>query len=141
MIGNGCSRAYDIEGHNLDYCTLRSLKLSKLCYHKDDLISKVISRFQLLQQECTQWKIQKSIETRSVILRSDEQKETQQEIYRIQKMRQQLKKDEDDLLLQKQMLHDERRAFEKEKHALETELAKYKGIVENCMKEISSYEF
>jgi hypothetical protein len=45
------------------------------------------------------------------------------------------KKEMDDIL------DDERHAFEKEKHALETELAKYKGIVENCMKEISSYEF
>jgi 3-methyladenine DNA glycosylase/8-oxoguanine DNA glycosylase len=45
------------------------------------------------------------------------------------------KKEMDDIL------DDERRAFEIQKHALETELAKYKGIVENCMKEISSYEF
>ncbi len=143
MIGNGCSRQYDIESHTLSSDDLRYLKHFKLCYYKDDMISKVMSR---LQQECTEWKIQKSIETCSVLLRSDElisdvQKEKQQGIYRIQKMRQQLKKDEDDLLLQKQMLHDERHAFEKEKHALETELAKYKGIVENCMKEISSYEF
>ena len=36
-------------------------------------------------------------------------------------------------------MDDERCAFEKEKHTLRTQLAKYKGIVEDCMKQISDY--
>jgi hypothetical protein len=155
---HGISRAYDIEGHTLGTYALRSLKLSKLCYYKDDLTSKVVSRFQLLQQECdhTEWKIQKSTETTF-------------EIYDIQKWREQLKKDEDEFYLKKQLFDSELRSFkrdkkkldlerelfdeakdnidmereefEKEKRHLEMELAKYKGIVENCLKEISSYDF
>ena len=167
IASHGISRAYDIEGHTLGIYALRSLKLSKLCYYKDDMISKVVSRFQLLQQECdrTQWKIQKSTETQSVLLRRDLQKE----IYDIQKWREQLKKDEDEFSLKKQLFDSELRSFkrdkiefdlerelfdeakhnfameredfEKEKRHLEMELAKYKGIVENCLKEISSYDF
>ena len=46
MTGNGCSRQYDIESHTLGSDDLRCLKHAKLCYYKDDMISKVLSRFQ-----------------------------------------------------------------------------------------------
>jgi hypothetical protein len=162
MVSHGMSRSYDIEGHSLGHFGLKSLKLSKLCYYKDDLTSKVILRFQLLEQECdrTQWKVQKSTEQ-------------QKEIYNIQKLRQEFKKDEDDFIIKKQRLYVERQffekekkeliierklfdevfeeakkklsydrdAFKKEKQELEIELAKYKGIVENFRKELSPYRF
>jgi hypothetical protein len=151
---HGMTRQYDIESHTLGSHDLRCLKYSKLCYYKDDMISKVLSRFQSVNQ------CKKSEETQSILLRREVKKKilsyhsevlrenTQKEIYDIQKLRQQLKKDEDEFFLKKQLLESERisfnrerRAFEKEKLSLETELAKYKGIVENCLKEISSYDF
>jgi hypothetical protein len=153
FVQHGGSPNYEIGGHTLGTYALRSLKLSKLCYYNDDLISKVVSRFQLLQQECerTEWKIQKSTETQKILLR----RELQKEIYDVQKLREQLKKDEDEFYLKKQLFDTELRSFkrdkkefdleredfEKEKRHLEMELAKYKGIVENCLKEISSYDF
>jgi hypothetical protein len=140
---HGMSRQYDIESHTLGSHDLRCLKYSKLCYYKDDMISKVLSRFQSVNQ------CKKSEETQTILLRSEVLREnTQKEIYDV-------KKDEDEFFLKKRLLETERiafnrekrelrterRAFEKEKLSLETELAKYKGIVENCLKEISSYDF
>ena len=108
---------YTIGGHNLGSYALRSLKHSKLCYHNDALISTVVSRFQRIQQLFDS-------ELRS------------------------FKRDKIEFDLERELFDEskhnfamEREAFEKEKHNLEMELAKYKGIVENCLKEISSYDF
>lgn len=142
LVEHRCHPNYVIGGHNLGSCALRSLLLSKLCYYKDT-VSTVVSRFQLLQQKCDRT-------LQSVLLRRDLQKEIKETLWR-----EQLKKDEDEFYLNKQLFDSElrsfkrdkaefvleREAFEKEKHNLEMELAKYKGIVENCMKEISSYGF
>jgi hypothetical protein len=127
VTGNGSSgRSYDIECHTLTTYALRSLKLSKLCYYKDDMISKVLSRFQILQQEADriQWKVQKAIEKERKSLEKQLQKvEAEGYVYREEKKK----------------FDSERQAFEKEKRELELELAKYKGIVLNCQKEIQAY--
>ena len=177
MTGNGSYRAYDIEGHTLTSYDLRSLKHSKLCYYNDDMISKVLSRFQSVNQ------CEKSEESQLFVLRRELKKEilysqsfiltgnTQNEIYDVHKLRQQLKKDEDEFFLKKQLLESERlsfnrekqelkiertlfdevfeeakqnlrkerKAFEKAKQELEQELAKSKGIVINCQREIKAY--
>ena len=177
MIGIGGSRAYDIECHTLGSHDLRCLKYAKLCYYQDDMISKVLSRFQSANKSV------KSTETQSVLMRREVKKEIlsshkdrlrsneQKEIYGVQKLRQQLKKDEDEIFLKKQLLESERlsfnlekqeltnekrlfdevfeeakqnlikerKAFEQEKRELEQELAKYKGIVLNCQREIKAY--
>lgn len=142
---HGMSRQYEIESHTLDLDNLRCLKLAKICYYKDDMISKLLSRFQSVNF-CGNTE-----KTQSLILKGN----TQKEIYGFTKLRQQFKKDEDEFFLKTQLLESERlsfnrekqnlcrerQAFEKEKHNLETDLAKYKGIVENCKKEIESFGF
>lgn len=97
-VESGMNRAYTIESHTLCSYALRILKRSRLCYYKDDMISKVLSRFQSLN------KYEKPTENLSISLRKEPK-----EIY-----------------LEKLELMKEREAFEKEKLELEPEFAKYK---------------
>lgn len=120
----GVSRSqYDISGHNIDTNTLQILKYAKLCYYNDCTISKVLSRFPTL------YATKVSVEPTHLLTY-----EFQRARLELDQYRRQLKKDQDLLL-------EERQAFEKEKHVLETELARYKGIVLNCQNEIKAYGF
>ena len=135
----GVSRSqYDIERHTLGSFGLRCLKHSKLCYYKDDMISKVLSRFQSVNQ------CEKSEESQSTVLLRELKKEilysqsliltgnTQKEIYGVQKLRQQLKKDEDELFLKKQLLESERLSFNLEKQELKMERTLFDEVFEEA---------
>jgi len=108
-VESGMNRAYTIESHTLGSYALRILKCSRLCYYKDDMITKVLSRFQSLN------KYEKSTETLSISLT----KEIYLDKWKHESERCSFNKE-------KQELTKEREAFEKEKLELETELAKYK---------------
>ena len=102
-VESGMNRAYTIESHTLGSYALRILKRSRLCYYKDDMISKVLSRFQSLN------KYEKPTETLSISLTK--------EIY-LEKWRQ--------LESERCSFEKEKQAFEKEKQSFETEMVKYK---------------
>ena len=152
----GVSRSqYDISSHNIDTITLVSLKYAKLSYYNDCSISKVLSRFPTLYET-------KVMEIPTHLLTYEFQKARLD----LDHYRRQLKKDQDLLLEErqafekekqdlkdekhlfdecfeeaKQKLYRERKAFEKRKQELENELARYKGIVLNCQKEIKACGF
>ena len=146
---HGMSRQYDIESHTLGSDDLRCLKHAKLCYYKDDMISKVLSRFQSGNQ-CEKKETQSTVLLRelkkeilysqSVILKLD----TQKEIYDVHKLRQQLKKDEDEFFLKKQLLETDRLSFNREKQELKMERTLFDEVFEeakqNLRKERQAFE-
>ena len=66
----------------------------------------------------------------------EEFEKTQQ---KIDNERQVFEEEKRELYEEKRKLYRDRKAFEKEKQELEKELAKYKGIVMNCQREIKAY--
>lgn len=136
LVCHGMSRQYDIESHTLGSHDLRCLKHAKLCYN--DGISTVLSRFQSVNQ------CEKSEESQSTVLLRELKKDilysqsliltgnTQKEIYDVQKLRQQLKKDEDEFFLKKQLLETERLSFNREKQELKNERTLFDEVFEEA---------
>lgn len=122
MSQHSFPRSYDIKSHTLNSVGLRSLKLSRLCFYKDDMIEKVLSRFEQfnIHEETKLTKIDVPFNT------------TQKEIYNVHKLREQLKKDEDDFLIKKQRLDEERQAFEQDSRELKVNQKLFDEVFEEA---------
>jgi hypothetical protein len=136
----------DIEQHSLSIYALGKMKLHKV--HSCDSISGILSRFEKLDSNRLKYSKPISYVKRDNLLEQTLRLENdnlllKEEHCKIQKHNNLLDIEKQKLLFEikdcKAAFESERKAFEKEKLELEQELAKYKGIVMNCQKEIQAY--
>lgn len=125
--GGSYDGSFDIDTHTLGHNTLIFLKLYKLNYYNDDTISKVISKFRTLEEQV---KPMHQIEFDRSVKQFEKEKVAQE----LKVVRQAFELEE-----ARHILERDRQAFERERQDLERELAKYKGIVGGCLKEIETY--